>query len=169
MTLSVRWLSPADVRVHPHPPEGVRQNCCYQLIAPLRVQIGAHEILEIPVGFWSDGGSVPSLLWSILCVTPTDPRFFRAFLLHDFCYMVGYRDSRLICDCLLLAGAEADNAYPIRRNLVYWGVRLGGWVAWSRYRRQSGYELQKSLTGLRPDPILKLTVAGWNRNLDGLS
>jgi hypothetical protein len=149
----------------------VRQNCCYQLIAPLRVQIGTTEILEIPVGFWSDGGSVPSALWSLLCITPTDPRFFRAFLLHDFAYLVGYRDSREICDQLLLAGAIADDAYPVRRCLVYRGVRLGGWIAWQRYRQNTRqFELQKEINSLKKyEPILKLTVANWARNLDGLS
>jgi hypothetical protein len=167
--LSVRFLTPADVRVHPRPPEGVRRGCCYQLIAPLRVQIGDTELLEIPAAFYSDGGSVPAPLWSLLRITPTDPRFFRSFLLHDFSYMVGYRDSRLICDCLLLAGAEADGACRCAREAVYAGVRLGGWVAWGRYRTQSNFELQKSLTGLHAAPQLRLTVAGWNRNLDGLS
>jgi hypothetical protein len=109
-------------------------------------------------------------MWSVLCLYPTSPEYTRAFLLHDFIYMVGYRDSRLICDCLLLSGAEADGAGKLRRNLVYWGVRLGGWIAWERYRRESRWQLQKSLSGLKKDgPMLRLTVDNWSRDMDGLS
>lgn len=165
----VRFLTALDVRIHPCPPPGVRLGCCYQLIAPLRVQIGSTELLEIPTAFYCDGGSIPPPLWSLLRIHPTDPRFFRSFILHDFCYMVGYRNSRLICDCLLLAGAEADGAGRIAREAVYRGVRLGGWVAWERYRRDARFELQKELTGLHQAPQLKLTVQNWARNLDGLA
>lgn len=167
--LSVAFLTPCDVRVHPSPPPGVRPELCYQLLAPLRVQIGGN-LLEIPTAFYSDGGSVPRWAQSLIGVYPTTPKFMRPFFLHDFCYLVGYRGDRKLCDDLLLAGALAEGARRAKAEAVYWGVRAGGWVAWDGYRERSKYELQKNVNSLKPgEPMLRLSVSNWCRNLDGLS
>lgn len=165
----VRFLAELDVRIHPCPPPGADPSRCYQLHSALTVQVGENWLLHIPEGFWSDGGSIPSLLWSLLCIHPLSPRFARSFFLHDFLYAVGFRN-RLLCDDLLLSGTVTDRAPECRRELVYRGVRLGGWATWNRYRARSGLELQKSIHSLRKDePMFCLTVANWARNLDGLS
>ena len=53
----------------------------------------------------------------------------------------------------------------------YWGVRLGGWVTWNRYRlRNWRWKMQKSINSLRKeDPMFLMTVENWSRNIDGLS
>jgi hypothetical protein len=35
---------------------------------------------------------------------------------------------------------EVRNTPPLRRNVIYWGVRLGGWYSWGRYRRKQRRE-----------------------------
>lgn len=168
--LEVRFLSDLEIRVHPHPPPGVDPCKCFQLTSPLRVRIGDHELVEIPTAFYSDGGSLPSAVWTLLRCYPTDPECARSFILHDFAYMVGYRGDRKICDDLLYNGCVADGAGWAKRNGIYTGVRLGGWKAWNGHRERSRYTLQKELNGLRPgEPLLRLTVQNWTRNLDGLS
>ena len=166
---TVRFLTELDVRIHPCPPPGVDRRKCFQLRSPLIAQIGESWLLQIPPAFYSDGGSVPSLLWSLLRIHPLDPHFARSFFLHDFVYAVGYKDNRKYCDELLLSGAISDGAPEIQRECVYRGVRLGGWAAWNRYRQQSSLELQKSINSLKRDePMFALTVSNWARNLDGL-
>ncbi len=167
--LTVRFQTELDVRIHPCPPPGAEPNRCFQLHAPLIVQVGDSWLLQVPEGFWSDGGSVPTLLWSILRVHPLDPRFARSFFLHDFVYATGFQ-TRKVCDELMLSGCIYDKAPEYIRELVYRGVRLGGWVAWNRYRARSSLQLQKSINSLKKnEPMFALTVKDWARNLDGLS
>lgn len=165
----VRFLSPLDVRVHPCPPPGVSGERCYQLQAPLVVQIGS-ELVEVPTAFFSDGGSIPAFLWSLLGIHPMTPKFCRPFFTHDFLFLVGYKGDRKLCDQVLRDGALAEGADPDEVRNVYTGVRIGSWKAWNDYRKKSAYELQKNINSLRAgEPMFRLTAANWHRNLDGLS
>ena len=164
--LSVEFLSELDTRLLHHPPAWANPDRAFQLLSPFRVRIGQFEVVEIPVGFISDFASIPSFMRPF--ISPTHAKISRPAWLHDFAYATNYRDSRRISDDLIMCGMMVEGASRVLREMVYTGVRLGGWVAWDRYRRRSGLELQKSLGGLRP-ATLNITVAGWNRNLDGLS
>ena len=166
----VRFLTPLDVRIHPCPPPGADPDLCYQQIGPFRVQIGDSEIVESPIGFWSDGGSVPHQLWSVLTIHPMTPRFARGFWLHDLLYATNYKGDRRLCDRILRDAAIVDGAGDCEAGIVYAGVRVGGWGPWEEYRRKSTLELSKSINSFKHnEPMFRMTVAGWNRNLDGLS
>lgn len=39
-----------------------------------------------------------------------------------------------------LRAMEELNTPPLRRKVIYWGVRLGGWYSWGRYRRKQRLE-----------------------------
>lgn len=165
----VRFMTPLDMRVHPSPPEGCRPGLCYELTSPLRAMLGATELIEIPIGFYSDGGSVPRFAQSLIGVYPTTPSFTRSFFLHDFLYMTNFRNDRELCDGILLEGALNDFSKPAKAYAVWSGVRLGGWVAWDRYIKENKkYRLHTQLVSMKPI-VMKLTVNNWARNLDGLS
>jgi len=164
--LSVEFLDELDTRCLHHPPPWANPDRAFMLLTPFRVRIGQFELLEIPTGFISDFASIPAPVRSF--ISPTHAQISRPAWLHDFAYMVGYRDSRRISDDLLLAGIEAEGGSRLLREIVYAGVRIGGWVAWGGYRRRSDKTIHKNLECLRP-PTLRLTVANWSRDVDGLS
>jgi hypothetical protein len=164
--ISVEFLTELDTRLLHHPPPWANPDRAFALLSPFRIKIGECQVIEIPVGFITDFASIP-VPWRNI-ISPTHAKLSRPAVLHDFSYAVGFRDSRLICDSLLWQGMVTEGAHPIMREVVYAGVRIGGWVAWNRYREQSSLELQKCLGGLHP-PHLHVSVANWNRNLDGLA
>ena len=164
--LSVEFLSELDTRCLHHPPAWANPDRAFQLLSPFKVRIGQFEVVEIPAGFISDFASIPPIMRSF--ISPTHVKISRPAWLHDFAYATNYRDSRRISDDLIMCGMMVEGASRVLREVVYAGVRIGGWVAWDRYRRRSWLELQKSLGGLHP-PRLNITVAGWRRNMDGLS
>ena len=170
MTIPVKFITELDIRIHPHPPEGVERNRCFQLRSPLITLYHDNELVQTPAAFWSDGGSIPWWLWSLLRLHPLDPHCARAFFSHDFNFAVGFKQQRLVCDQYLYYGMLYDGATHMQARMVYMGVRLGSWRAWNNYRRKSTLQLQKNIHSLkRCDPMFELTVENWCRNLDGLS
>lgn len=76
----------------------------------------------VPVGFTSDGGSIPRNLWS--WCNPLDGRYIEIFVLHDWCFSQGIdRDwaDRTLRDQLIHAGMRRTQAYAI-----YYAVRVFG-------------------------------------------
>lgn len=82
--------------------------------------------IEIPAGFKSDLASIPRPLWWILA-TPWDIALEALF--HDLFYQEQVVKRR-VADQTLLSMMEDRNVPWVIRWTVYFGVRLGGWVAW---------------------------------------
>ena len=96
----------------------------------------AGKSFVIPRGFESDGASVPRFFWRLVC-PPLDHRAVRAGVAHDFIYRTqppGW--TRKEADKMFLAFLIEDGLPPFRARLAYFGVRLGGWVAWNESREQ---------------------------------
>jgi hypothetical protein len=106
---------------------------------------GVHEILLeefrftwcnrlfiVPKAFVTDFASVPRFFHRIL---PQRGRYSPAAVAHDWLYWSG-RLSRKQADKVLYDLARRLKVRWIDRQLLYWGVRLGGWVAWNAYREQ---------------------------------
>ena len=89
--------------------------------------------IVIPAGFVSDGGSVPRFLWMFI-----DPwgAAAKAFWLHDHMYNTQER-SRLVSDAILMEAMEVLGVNWLKRKLIYRGVRIGGWVAWNKHKREN--------------------------------
>jgi hypothetical protein len=90
------------------------------LMAPLAARVihdhTPEERLEIPVGFRSDGGSIP---WAArLLIDPTHTR--RAFVLHDWAFNAGRHDHVELFE----AGLRADRCRPFLRGLMTVAVRM---------------------------------------------
>jgi hypothetical protein len=96
------------------------------------------KVYTVPKGFKSDYGSIPRVLWWWL-----PPHQYRPeYLLHDMLYA-----------CELVQREEADNILKMalkeaganwfRRNIIYAGVRAGGWVVWKNHTSESISECRK--------------------------
>ena len=59
---------------------------CYELVESIWFWVGQIEC-EIPVGFVSDGASIPKLFWTIT-TSPFHPNVIRAAFEHDYLYRV---------------------------------------------------------------------------------
>jgi hypothetical protein len=87
--------------------------------------------IEVFADYESDGGSLPRFSWSLLGITPFDPRCIYAFLLHDYLYQ-SHILPRAEADTVLnevLAIPPACNG--LQRWLIYVHVRLYGWIPYS--------------------------------------
>lgn len=87
----------------------------------------------VPRGFESDGCSMPRLFWRLLG-HPFDMMYLREAVLHDWLYRSQPCD-RKTADRIFRA-ALVGRIGPIRRRAIYWGLRLGGWLAWRGNRKR---------------------------------
>ena len=103
------------------------------------VRIDDREII-VPKGFETDLGSIPRLFRPLLSVASAPI----PFLVHDFLYsQAGSEDaSRDYADCVMLALMQYYRTpkWGWQRRLAYWGVRAGGWIAYSKHRKRNRNE-----------------------------
>jgi len=85
----------------------------------------------VPKGFQTDLASIPQILWNIL---PPIGAYDAAAVLHDFLYVTGYLPERGQADAVLEEAMKVLGVGDTKRRLIYWGVRLGGWRIWRKYR-----------------------------------
>jgi len=88
-------------------------------------------MIGIPVGCVTDFASIPRFLWRIL---PPWDQHAPAAVIHDWLYQSGIM-TRAETDLVFLWAMEDLGVAAWKRLAMYWGVRLGGWVAWSNYRK----------------------------------
>lgn len=88
-------------------------------------------VLTVPKGFVTDFASVPRPLWSIF---PPMGKYSLAAIFHDYLYACGLL-SRKGADKLFLVLMKHLGVPYWKRQSMYWGVRLGGWVAWNGHRK----------------------------------
>ncbi len=89
----------------------------------------------VPAGFVSDGASIPKILWPV--IGGPWGRYGKAAVLHDFLYQRWGRGSPLArreADRVFFRAMKLLGVKPWRRNLMYWGVRAVGWLAWRKKR-----------------------------------
>ena len=99
-----------------------------ELMEPIVFTDAAGQDWVIPVGFRSDGASVPRFLWRLLSPA-IDPQTLWASIIHDYCYGkaittrekadAAYRDQLI------------EDGYPVwKARLTYGGLRLFGGSHW---------------------------------------
>lgn len=102
----------------------------YVLLEPLK-----HGRGVVPVGFITDGASVPRVFWPIF---PHDGASFPAAIIHDFDYSHNPTgESRKKCDKAFLANMKRCGLSWIHRHTIYRAVRIGAGCAWKRYRKEN--------------------------------
>ena len=101
----------------------------YELIRHFYVTMEGTKFI-VPSGFITDFASVPRGLWNIF---PPHGRYSKAAVLHDYLYRFS-KLTRKRCDEIFLECMTAIGVPYIKRYLMYWGLRVGGWAAWNSYR-----------------------------------
>lgn len=86
-------------------------------------------VISIRTGFITDFASVPRLFWSLI---PRWGKWGKSAVVHDFLYQTGV--NRKLADEIFLEGMEILGVVKWRRLLMYWAVRLFGWLAWKKRR-----------------------------------
>ena len=109
------------------------------LSGPLRVEILPNGMtarltqpFRVRTGFETDFASVPRLFWRVV---PPWGRYSPAAVVHDYLYHTG-KVSRLAADRLFLELMAALGVPLWKRQVMYWAVRLGGWLAWDASRKR---------------------------------
>ena len=97
----------------------------YRLLEPL-----TYRDLTVPVGFESDGASVPRFFWRVV-FPPGDTKALRAAMLHDYIYRThpaGWTKSA--ADELFRKLLIEDGVSRTSAALAYYGVRFFGGSSW---------------------------------------
>lgn len=97
---------------------------------------GTLEVLEVPEGAATDGGSIPGICWSIPGFAPFGETTWPGYVFHDAAYkgLFGKDWTRQQCDALLLEimlhlGEDYIHAYTI-----YNALRVGGQAVFDKDR-----------------------------------
>ena len=99
-------------------------------------EVGSGDTIEVPVGFVTDLGSVPQILWNLI---PPIGKPLRGYVLHDWLYFQQAR-SRAKSDGILLEAMGVAGVNWFKRWTIYLGVRSGGWIAWSQNKKKKESE-----------------------------
>jgi hypothetical protein len=134
----------------------------YKVTAPFNYAVGYPDgktIVHVPAGFITDFASIPQIFWNII---PPTGFYGKAAVIHDFLYKTAningmtivqkYADDVLNEGMVVLASAwilehgRTEPGYPYmprgelktltEREVIYRGVRIGGWFTWRNYRKQ---------------------------------
>ncbi len=88
--------------------------------------------IKVPAPFTYDLASIPSLVWFI--VSPWDVALESLF--HDMLYREQIVRRR-VADQTMLSMMEDRGVPYLIRLTVYFGVRIGGWVAWKKHAAEN--------------------------------
>jgi len=87
--------------------------------------------ITVPVGFITDFASSPPPIWWLI---PPWGKYGKAAVIHDYLYQLGIR-TRKEADDIFRESMLVLGVAPWRVSLMYWGVRIFGWLAWHRVER----------------------------------
>ena len=96
----------------------------------------SRELIRVPAGFVTDFASSPFFIWSFI---PAWGRYGKAAVVHDYLYQTQTR-TRKEADDIFREAMIVLKVNPVRVFLMYWGVRLFGWLAWRSDATKGKYE-----------------------------
>jgi len=108
-------------------------------------------IIVLNKGFCSDGMSIPTLIWSIIGLSPFDVRCAYGSFVHDFLYssqLLSREEADRILDAILQIKPRPN---LVQRWLVWTHLRAYGWVAW-------GHKTSKQINEAREMGSVKLKL-----------
>ena len=115
----------------------------FEITRPFKILVGAIQVI-IPMGFWTD-------LASTGIFSPLNKTMYPA-ILHDWLYykqmLGGYPLERKQADVIFLRAMETTEVNYFKRKMYYYGVRVGGWKPWNKYkndRLKKNVEIHKQL------------------------
>lgn len=115
---------------------------------PFKGLRGDGSLVSVPAGFTTDLATIPRLAQMMV---PKLGKFNQAAVTHDWLYhqplifevrthgkgevVFSRACDRAEADLVLLEGMKEAGVRLTRRQLIYWTVRAGGWVAWNKCRK----------------------------------
>jgi len=93
------------------------------------------EMWHVPKGFVTDFGSIPPLFRILPSFSPSGVSA-KAATLHDFHYAVQVLERRAADDLFFRALLASGTNLPAAQ-LFWCGVRIGGWLAWWKRRKEN--------------------------------
>ena len=88
--------------------------------------------ISVPAGFKTDYASIPRFFWRVL---PPVGKYDRAAVVHDWLYAKN-GVTRKQADDILYEAMGVLGVPGWQRNVIYAGVRVGGWKPWNEYREK---------------------------------
>lgn len=115
-------------------------------------------IIRVYAGFRTDGGSIPRISWTLLGITPYDPRCVYSFFIHDWLYaseVILRADADAILDEVLKIKPSPSG---FQRWLIWSHVRMYGWIVWNRHTDKSVIEARKFGEIIYKGKLLKTVI-----------
>lgn len=106
-------------------PDGRKWKLVFQFCYGVKSKY-SNDRITVPVGFITDFASSPFIVWSFI---PKWGKYGKAAIVHDFLYQTKQR-SRKEADLIFKEAMIVLKVAPWRVFLMFWGVRLFGWLAW---------------------------------------
>ena len=92
------------------------------------------NVVTVPIGFIVDGASIPRLVQSIVG-SPWNGGYVKPSVIHDWRYYKG-EVTRKFSDQEFRLNNKRENVKRWKRPLIYYGLRIGGWIGWNRRRKE---------------------------------
>ena len=105
----------------------------WKLVKSFSYHVGSQHsrfVIKVPRGFVTDFASVPQFLWGWL---PSWGKYGKAAILHDYIYQT-HLTERSIADSIFYEAMLISGTRLLRAKLMYYGVRLFGWLVWGRLK-----------------------------------
>lgn len=91
------------------------------------------DIVLVPVGFVTDGASIPKIFWSIIG-SPFTGKYKKPALIHDYLYAT-HLTSRKRADSIFIEGMKYLGVSRVKRVLMWLAVKIGGGFIWKNSKR----------------------------------
>lgn len=104
------------------------------------------RVVEVPTRFKTDLESMTRWLPILYAWLASVANL--AAIVHDWLYYSAVTD-RETADLILLEAMVVSKVNGVKRQLIYWGVRIGGWKAWNDHRK-AGHSLTEFNRRNRP-------------------
>lgn len=89
----------------------------------------------VPVGFITDGASIPKIFWSWIG-SPYTGHYRRAALIHDYLYFTQIA-RRSYADRIFLEAMKYLGVSFWKRRTMWFAVRSWGWIPWMRHKKRN--------------------------------
>ena len=106
----------------------------FKTLSELSYTTDRGAIHTVPIGFRTDGASIPKIFWSFVG-SPFTGLYRRAALIHDYLYF-SQTTTRLHADKVFLEGMKSLKVSWWKRKVMYYAVRGFASRIWKRHARK---------------------------------
>ena len=106
----------------------------YKTLAELSYTTNKYITYTVPIGFVTDGASIPKLFWSLVG-SPFTGLYRRAALIHDYLYAI-QTTKRSYADKVFLECMKVLKVGWWKRRIMYMAVRTCGWRPWNKHKKR---------------------------------